>query len=73
MSGRYVLSVVYRDGVPQVIDRYEDLSYALSTRDGLRARARREGQGVRYPRDRSEHWMVHDSEDEERGYLEWET
>lgn len=58
---RYVLSVVYRDGVPQEVARYAILEGALHERDKRRDPARRT----------SEHWMVHDSDDEERGYLEW--
>lgn len=58
---RYVLSVVYRDGVPQELKRYDALPEALKARDGLRIPSRR---GV-------EHFMVHDSDDEELGYLDW--
>jgi hypothetical protein len=58
---RYVLSVVYRDGVPREILRFDRLSNALDARDRHRDPARR----------LSEHWMVHDSDDEERGELEW--
>ena len=57
---RYVLSVVGADGNPQVVKRFGSVGRALQWRDTLRGDA-----------SRSEHWMVHDSEDEERGYLDW--
>lgn len=58
----YVLSVVYRDGNPMVVERFAALAEALTARDKESAPARR----------LSEHWMVHDSDDEERGYLDWD-
>lgn len=59
---RYVLSVVYRDGNPQEEDRFDALEDALTARDEKTDPAKR----------LSEHWMVHDSDDPERGYL-WDT
>jgi hypothetical protein len=59
---RYVLSVVYRDGVPRETESFDSLEDALRLRD--------ERSDPRYRL--SEHWMVWDSEDQERGYLDWD-
>jgi hypothetical protein len=58
----YVLSVVYPDGNPMQVECFTDLSNALTVRDH-RTKPERHGR---------EHWMVHDSDDEERGYFEWD-
>ena len=59
---RYAITEVHRDGVQHEIGRLGDLANALAARDGLK-RA--------FTRNSAPLFLVHDSEDPERGYGEW--
>lgn len=64
-GARYELLRVQRDGVPQVLQRDDDLEAMLRRRDELHESA------VAKYQQRSVLYLVADGDDGERGYAEW--
>lgn len=63
MKGPFVLTGVWRDGVQCELAEYLDLASALTERD--RREAAKNGAVAPL-------YLVHDDDDQERGYLSWE-